>query len=68
MKEATAKERELAQALDKEQFEEIKKYAKIQENLKYLQLTDQQREAWREAESKIYPEFYNKTSYERSNC
>ncbi len=68
MKEATAKERELAQALDKEQFEEIKKYAKDTGKLEIFTLTDQQREAWREAESKIYPEFYNKTSYERSNC
>lgn len=60
MKEATAKERELAQALDKEQFEDIKKYAKETGKLEIFTLTDQQREAWREAESKIYPEFYNK--------
>nr|WP_044418807.1 TRAP transporter substrate-binding protein [Halarcobacter anaerophilus] len=60
MKEATAKERELAQALDKEQFEEIKKYAKDTGKLEIFTLNDQQREAWREAESKIYPEFYNK--------
>ncbi|RXJ69141.1 C4-dicarboxylate ABC transporter [Halarcobacter ebronensis] len=60
MKEATAEERKLAQALDKEQFEEIQKYAKETGNLEIITLTPEQREAWRKVESKIYPEFYDK--------
>ncbi|QKF82573.1 TRAP transporter substrate-binding protein [Halarcobacter ebronensis] len=60
MKEATAEERKLAQALDKEQFEEIQKYAKETGNLEIITLTPEQREAWRKVESTIYPEFYDK--------
>ena len=59
MKEATAKERELAQALDKEQFDEIKKYADETGNLEIIHLTDEQKDAWRKVERKIYPEFYD---------
>jgi len=59
MKEATAKERELAQQLDQEQFEQIKKYAKETGKLEIYKLTEEQRDAWREAESKIYSEFYS---------
>ncbi len=60
MKEATAKEREYAKALETEQFNEIKKYAEETGKLKIHTLTAEQKDAWRKAVSKIYPEFYNK--------
>ncbi len=59
MKEATAKERELAVELDKSQFAEIEKYAKKTGKLKIHALNKEQVQAWREAVSKIYPEFYD---------
>ncbi len=59
MKEATAKERELAVELDKSQFAEIEKYAKKTGKLKIHTLTKEQVQAWRDAVSKIYPEFYD---------
>jgi len=60
MKEATAKEREWAAELDKEQFNKIKEYADKTAKLKIYKLNDKQREAWKSAMSKIYPEFYDK--------
>ncbi len=59
MKEATAKERELAIELDKSQFAEIEKYAKETGKLKIHTLNKEQVQAWRDAVSKIYPEFYD---------
>ena len=59
MKEATAKERELAVELDKSQFAEVEKYAKKTGKLKIHTLNKEQVQAWREAVSKIYPEFYD---------
>lgn len=59
MKEATAKEREYAQELNDSQFAKIKEYAEKTGKLKIHTLTDEQKEAWRKAVSKIYPEFYS---------
>ncbi len=59
MKEATAKEREYAKALETEQFNEIKKYAEETGKLKIHTLTAEQKDAWRKAVSKIYPDFYD---------
>jgi len=59
MKEATAKEREYASELDKEQFNKIKEYADKTGKLKIYKLNDKQKAAWRAAMEKIYPEFYD---------
>jgi len=59
MKEATAKEREYAQELNDSQFAKIKEYAEQTGKLKIHTLSDEQRNAWREAVSKIYPKFYS---------
>ena len=59
MKEATAKEREFAQELDQKQLAEIKAYADKTGKLKIYELSADQKEAWRNAVSKIYPEFYS---------
>jgi len=59
MKEATAKEREYAQELNDSQFAKIEEYAKSTGKLKIHTLSDEQRNAWRDAVSKIYPEFYS---------
>jgi len=59
MKEATAKEREYAAALDKEQLDKIKEYAKKSGKLTIHELDDKQKEAWRKVMSTIYPEFYD---------
>ncbi len=59
MKEATAKEREYALALEKEQFAEIQAYAEKTGNLEIIKLTPEQRQSWKDAVSKIYPEFYS---------
>jgi C4-dicarboxylate-binding protein DctP len=59
MKEATAKERELAVELDKSQFAEIEKYAKKTGKLQITTLTPEQREEWRKVMSTIYPQFYD---------
>lgn len=59
MKEATAKEREFAQELDQKQLAEIKAYAEKTGKLKIYELSADQKEAWRNAVSKIYPEFYS---------
>ncbi len=59
MKEATAKEREYAQQLNDSQFAEIKEYAEKTGKLEIINLTADQRAAWKKAVSKIYPEFYD---------
>ncbi|WP_206732294.1 TRAP transporter substrate-binding protein [Halarcobacter mediterraneus] len=59
MNEATEKERQLAADLNNEQFNLIKEYADSTGKLEILHLTDEQKEAWRTAVSKIYPEFYD---------
>jgi len=59
MKEATAKEREYAAELDKEQFNKIKEYADKTGKLKIHTLTEEQKKAWKEAMSKVYPKFYD---------
>jgi C4-dicarboxylate-binding protein DctP len=59
MKEATEKEREYAQELNDSQLAAIKAYADKTGDLKIYNLTAEQKEAWRNAVSKIYPEFYS---------
>jgi len=59
MDEATAKERELAVKLDKEQFELIKKYADESKKLEITVLTKEQVDKWRKVMETIYPEFYD---------
>ncbi|WP_108064182.1 TRAP transporter substrate-binding protein [Poseidonibacter lekithochrous] len=59
MNEATEKEREYAQELNDSQLAEIKAYAEKTGKLKIYNLTADQKEAWRNAVSKIYPEFYS---------
>jgi len=59
MNEATEKEREYAAQLNDSQLELIKEYAKKTGKLEISTLTPEQREAWRKAVSKIYPEFYS---------
>lgn len=59
MNEATVKEREYAQQLNDEQLEKIKAYAEKTGKLKIYNLTAEQKEEWRTAVSKIYPEFYS---------
>ncbi len=59
MKEATEKERQYAQELDKSQLAKIEEYAKKSGKLKIYTLNDKQKEAWRKVMSSIYPEFYD---------
>ncbi len=59
MREATAKEREYAKELDKEQFEKIKEYAKKTGKLKITVLTPEQIKEWKRVMEKIYPKFYD---------
>ena len=59
MNEATQKEREYAQELNDSQLAAIKAYATKTGNLTIHNLTAEQKEAWRNAVSKIYPEFYS---------
>ncbi|QKJ23796.1 TRAP transporter substrate-binding protein [Poseidonibacter lekithochrous] len=59
MNEATEKEREYAQELNDSQLAEIKAYAEKTGKLKIYNLTADQKESWRNAVSKIYPEFYS---------
>ena len=58
MKEATEKEREFADELNTKQFNLIKEYAEKTGKLEIINLTPEQRQAWADAVSKIYPEFY----------
>lgn len=59
MNEATEKEREYAAELNDSQFELIKEYAKKTGKLQINELTPKEIDAWRNAVSKIYPEFYS---------
>ncbi|PLY09885.1 MAG: C4-dicarboxylate ABC transporter [Arcobacter sp.] len=59
MIEATKKEREYAQELNDSQFDKIKEYAKTTGKLEIFELTTEQRNDWKKAVSKIYPEFYD---------
>ena len=59
MKEATDKERQYAQELDKSQLAKIEEYAKKSGKLKIYNLNDKQKAAWRKVMSSIYPEFYD---------
>ncbi|RXK07158.1 TRAP transporter substrate-binding protein [Halarcobacter bivalviorum] len=59
MKDATDKEREFAAQLNNEQFELIKEYADKTGKLEIINLNEEQKDAWRNAVSKIYPEFYD---------
>ncbi|MBU3015961.1 TRAP transporter substrate-binding protein [Poseidonibacter lekithochrous] len=59
MNEATDKERQYAAELNDSQLELIKEYAKKTGKLEINELTAEQKEAWRKAVSKIYPEFYS---------
>ncbi len=58
MKEATEKEREYADDLNTKQFNLIKEYAEKTGKLEIINLTPEQRQAWADKVSKIYPEFY----------
>ncbi len=62
MKEATAKERQWAQELNDSQFDLIKEYAAKTGKLEIYTLTDEQKAAWRNKVSKIYPEFYDENA------
>jgi C4-dicarboxylate-binding protein DctP len=58
MKEATAKERVWADALNNAQLNKIKEYAKKTGKLTIYNLTPSQRKVWEDKLSEIYPEFY----------
>jgi C4-dicarboxylate-binding protein DctP len=60
MNEATEKEREYAQELNDSQLEKIKEYAAKTGDLKIYNINADQKQAWRDAVSKIYPKFYSK--------
>jgi C4-dicarboxylate-binding protein DctP len=60
MKEATAKERIYAEELNTKQFNLIKDYANKTGKLKIHYLNKAQIQAWRDAVSTIYPQFYDK--------
>ena len=57
--EATQKEREYAKELNDSQLELIKDYAKKTGNIEIFTLTPEQKEAWRQKVSTIYPQFYS---------
>ena len=56
---ATKKEREYAEQLNAEQFKQIKAYSEKTGDLEIINLTKEQKDAWRQAVSKIYPDFYD---------
>ncbi len=58
--EATEKEREYAEELNTKQLNEIKKYAKDTGKLQIHTLTKAQIQAWKDAVSPIYSQFYDK--------
>ena len=58
--EATIKEREYAEELNTQQFNQIEAYAEKTGRLEIVNLTKEQKDAWRQAVSKIYPDFYDK--------
>ena len=57
--EATVEERKYAQELNNKQFNLIKEYAKKTGKLEIINLSKEQKDAWRKAVSKIYPDFYD---------
>ena len=59
MKEATAKERAYAQELNIEQLNKIKAYAEKTGKLQIHTLSKTQIQAWKDAVSPIYPQFYS---------
>jgi len=59
MKEATAKERIWAQELNDSQFAKIQEYAKKTGKLEIHNLSAEQIQAWRDAVSPIYSQFYD---------
>ena len=59
MNEATEKEREYAAELNESQFKKIEEYANKTGKLEIIKLTPAQRDEWKQAVSKIYPEFYD---------
>ncbi len=59
MKEATAKERVWAEELNNSQFAKIEEYAKTSGKLEIHKLTPEQIQAWRDAVSPIYSQFYD---------
>lgn len=59
MNDATEKEREYAEELNTKQFDLIKEYAAKTGKLEVFTITEEQRNEWKEAVSKIYPEFYD---------
>ncbi len=59
MKEATAKERVWADALNNEQLAKIQEYANKTGKLKIYHLTPAERQVWADKLSEIYPEFYS---------
>lgn len=58
MDEATVLERKYAEELNTEQFNLIKEYATKTKELEIITLTKEQKDVWRKAVSKIYPDFY----------
>ena len=62
MNAATMKEREYAEELNNAQLAEIQKYAETTGKLEIFNLTPEQRDAWKQAVSKIYPEFYSENT------
>lgn len=59
MKEATAKEREMAQELESEFLSKIEAYAKESGKLKIHTLTKEQSDGFRKVMTPIYPQFYD---------
>ncbi len=59
MNDATEKEREYAEDLNTKQLQLIKDYAAKTGKLEVITITEEQRNAWKEVVSKIYPEFYD---------
>ena len=56
---ATIKEREYAEELNNSQLKELQAYAEKTGKLEIFTLTQDQKDAWKSAVSKIYPEFYD---------
>ena len=56
---ATIKEREYAEELNNSQLKELEAYAEKTGKLEIFTLTQDQKDAWKSAVSKIYPEFYD---------
>ena len=56
---ATVKEREYAEQLNTQQFNQIKAYAEKTGNLEIINLTKEQKDAWKQVVSNIYSDFYD---------